>query len=386
MKCFQYLAFAAVLTLLIAPVPTHAADDVQELRAQFDSIIGGLNENSFDKFNRAIVKNDMLARIYADRLIEQEVKRAFSGDFAASIQQMFVAAFPPSKKEILGTLIDFQFEGDRGRAVVRYAASGYRFSYHVYELQRGARDRLVIVDWVDYYLGSRFSDDAGAALVMAMPSRPATRNILEDKSLSDGEVFQVAELFKAVRDNQPPRFFQIADDLGEAILKDATISRLGLRFAMMSGDEARIEDAVRRVMENYPGDALYSLRLLEYLIPVRRYQDAIDALDNLQDALGLRDGASESVKASAALAMGSLEEAAEYALKATANEPGLELSWWSLLRARTRAADYEGATEVLARLEDDFGQRLDPQTLRRDPFLRVLADKPAYLDWRATRE
>lgn len=106
----------------------------------------------------------------------------------------------------------------------------------------------------------------------------------------------------------------------------------------------------------------------------------------LQDEIGIKDGATESLKASAALAMGNIADAEEYALQATLNEPSLELSWWSLLRARTRAEDYGAATEALAHLEDDFGHNLDPQKLKKDPFLKVLADKQEYLDWRASRD
>lgn len=386
MKCFQCLAVAFAFVLLLVPGAVTAADDVQKLRAQFEGIVEGLNKNSFEKFNRAIVKDDMAARIYGNRLIEQDVKKAFASDFSASIQQMFVAAFPRSSREILGKLIDFQFDGNQGTAVVRYSASGYRYSYHVYELQRGAKDRLLIVDWIDYYQGSQFSEEAGAALVMASPSRQATRKMLENQTLGDAEIFQVAELFKAVRDNKLPRFFQIADDLDEAVLKDTAIARLVLRFALMSGDKGRIERAVGRIVETHPNDPLYSLRLLEFYIPARQYQQAIDAVARLQEAIGVKDGASESIKASAALAMGDLPEAEAFAVQATELEPGLELSWWSLLRARTRAENYSGATVALERLEDDFGKTLDPATLKRDPFLKALADKQAYLDWRAGRD
>ena len=67
-------------------------------------------------------------------------------------------------------------------------------------------------------------------------------------------------------------------------------------------------------------------------------------------------------------------------------EPSLELAWWSLLRARTAAGDYAGAIEAMARLEDDFGESLSSQQLRKDPFLRVLSGKQEYLDWRASRQ
>ncbi len=386
MKWVQQLAAAAAFVVILWSASASANAETDRLRAEFQEIVQGLNDDSFDKFRRAIVQKDMLARIFADRLIETEVKKSITKTFSTSFQQMFTSSFPKSKKEILGTLIEFQFQGNEGRAIVRYASSGYRYSYHVYELGLGSKGRLVILDWIDYYDSGRFSDNVGEALVMAMPSKPASRKLLTNKSLSDGDIFQVAELFKAVRDNKPDRFFQIYDGLNEALLREKVIVRASFNLALIARDKARTRNAVRVLVETYPNDPLFSLRLVEYYISTRQYQEAIDALVVLQDSLGLKDGATESLKASAALAMGNTGDAEQYAVQATVVEPSLELSWWSLLRARTRAENYGGATEALTRLEDEFGHTLDPEQLRRDPFLKVLADKQEYLDWRATRE
>lgn len=360
--------------------------DVEKLRAQFESIVQGLNDNSFDRFRRATATRELVERIFRNRLIEPDVKKTFTSDASASIEQMFTSSFPPTKKEILGTLVDFRFSGSEGRAVVRYAASGYRYSYHVYELQLDEKGRMVIVDWIDYYQANRFSAEAGDALVMARPSRPATRKMLENKNLGESELFQVSELFKAVRDNKAERFFQIYDDMNESLHAEITVMKLNLFLALAVRDAVRIENAAERLAAKRPDDPLFSLRLIEYYIPTRQYDKAIDALVRLQDEIGIKDGATESLKTSAALAMGNIADAEEYALQATLNEPSLELSWWSLLRARTRAEDYGAATEALARLEDEFGHNLDPQKLKKDPFLKVLADKQEYLDWRASRD
>lgn len=385
MKRLHNFAAAAALMVFMWSLSALADVEADEFRSQFEGIIQGLNDNSFDRFHRATEKNDMTARIYADRFIEPDVKKAFVNDFSGSVEQMFSSSFPKSKTDILGTLIDFQFEGSEGRAIVRYSISGYRYAFHVYDLRLDGKGRLNIVDWLDYYQGNRFSDEAGDALVMAMPSRAATRKMLANKDLSDADVFQASELFKSVRDNKPDRFFQIYDGLDEALLKEKVVIRQNLSLSLLVRDRARIASAVRIVVEMYPDDPLYSQRLTEYYITTRQYEKAIDALVRLQERLGVKDGATESLKASAALALGNTAQAEAYALQATVVEPSLELGWWSLLRARTRAQDYSGATEVLARLEDDFGHTLDPQKLRKDRFLKVLADKQEYLDWRATR-
>lgn len=386
MKWIRHWPVAVLFTALLIPIQATAQADVDKLRQQFDSVIQGLNDNSFDQFDRAISKKDMTARIYGAAIVEPDVKKAFSADFATSIQSIFTASFPKSRKEILGTVIGFKFEGKEGRAVVRYASSGYTYTYHVYELSQDSRGRLQILDWIDYYQGGRFSEKAALGLVMAMPSKTATRNLLANKTYTEGQLFQVGELFKAVRDNQPERFFQIFDGLDGVLQKEPIIVRLNLPLTEAYPESPRAANAVRLIVETNPDTELYSLRLSSFYIQTGQFAEAIDALTTLQTALGIRDGAIESLKSSAALAMNSVEDSENYALQATQVEPSLEVSWWSLLRARTRAGDYSGATEALARLEDDFGHSLDPATLRRDRFLRVLASKPEYVDWRASRK
>jgi len=379
----RHLAAAVIFTALLIPVPASAQADT---RQQFDAIIEGLNRNSFDRFNRAISKKDMTARIYGAYMIEPEVRQAFSKDFATSIQGMFVSSFPKSKRDILGTVVDFQFQEGEGRAVVRYAASGYRYAYHAYELGVDSKGKVLILDWIDYYQGSRFSRQAAEGLVMAIPGKAATRNLLGNRNYDEGQIFQAGELFKAVRDNQPERFFQILDGFDPALQKEPVILRLNLQLAMVFPQSPRAGNAARLIAETYPKEALYSLQLSNHYIQTGQFREAIDALTTLQTGLGLTDGATESLKSSAALAMNELEESERFALQATTSEPTLEVSWWSLLRARTRAGDYAGATEALARLEDDFGHSMDPATLRRDRFLKVLADKPEYKDWHASRQ
>lgn len=386
MYSLRSIAGAMVLmAVFVATPPAASAADNDAPRAQFEAIMQGLNENSFERFNRAIDEKALTQRIIGTRLIDAEIKKSFARDFDASIDGMFASSFPESKSDILATVIGFQMQGNQGRAVVRFAASGYRYSYHVYELALGPNGRLSIVDWIDYYQGGRFSDEAGLAMVMAMPNKPATRSILEDKKLADQDVFQVGELFKAFRDSNGPRFFQIYSELDSALQQDRVIARLNLHMALQVRDGARVERALAHLQEVSPGDALQSLRLVEFYIPARRYKAAIEALELLEKDLGVRDGAIGSLRAMAALADGNSEDAVDYAKQATEAEPTLEVAWWSLLRARTRAGDYAGATEALTRLEDDFGENLDAQQLAKDRFLKVLADKPEYLAWRSSR-
>ena len=377
------VAFLALSLAIAVGTPALAAD--AEARAQFERIIDELNDNSFKSFLASISRPAMLERIYARRIIATPVRDGFERDFANVVQSMYTESFPRSDTDIIGKVVAFEQTGGSGRAVVRFSAGGYRYSYHVYELAVAGDGRLAIVDWADHYAGSRFSDAVGNSLAMAMPGKPVVRQMVTIVELSEGQAFQVGELFKAVRDRKTQRYFQIHDDLDEVLRKDELIVRLTAQMAILSNDRARYEQAIEGIRSYLPADPLQSLTLATYDIGKRRFEDAIAELDRLGQALGVVDGVIESFKASAAMALGDFERAESLALQATAAEPTLELAWWTLLRVRTAAGDYSGALEPLARLADDFGQDLGPERLAKDRFLGVLASQQAYIDWRASR-
>ena len=382
---------AAALVLALAPQLVTAQSADAEMREQFEAIINGLNDNNFDQFQRAVNETALVNRIFGTRVIDADAREQFAAGFSGTLQELFVSSFPRARNqaesggEIIGTIIAFQFQDGQGRAIVRYAGKGYRFSYHSYELTR-SRNKLVIVDWFDYYNSSWFSEDVGDSLVRAMPAQASVRSIMKTPNPSDGQVFQVGELLKAVRDQNPRRYFQIYDGLEDVLRSEPHIVVLNYQFSRTLGDSARLDQAVQSLVAAFPGDALHSLGLSAYYIRRNLFNEAITELDRFESALGMKDGVSEAFKATSAMALGDFERAQAFALSATQVEPGLELSWWTLLRARTAAEDYTGATEAMTQLEDRFGHLLIPQKLRRDRFLKALIDQQEYKDWRAERD
>lgn len=386
-------AFVTIAVLLFAAPAKSLAQDVADepFRAQFQAIIDDLNDNTFSTFLDAINQQAFLNRVLGARVVEQEAAEAFAGSFAEGVQSMFTGSFPRPRSQaevgdIIGTLVSFDARDGQARAVVRYESKGYRYSYHAYDLVRGRNGRVQIVDWFDYYQGSWFSEEVGDTLVRTMPGKGPVTAVLELGKPTEAQLFQVGELLKAVRDQNPQRYFQIYDGLEEVLRREPFVVLLNYGYSRYLGDPRRLEAAVADVTARLPGDARTSLSLADYYIARRRFEDAIGALETFEKALGTSDGASGSLKATAAMALGEFERAEAFAASATDAEPALELAWWTLLRTRTAAEDYEGATEALTVLEDRFGYLLIPQKLRRDRFLKVLIDQEAYQDWRAQRD
>ncbi|MDJ0711985.1 MAG: hypothetical protein QNJ14_16470 [Woeseiaceae bacterium] len=377
---------AIVLVMMVAPQPGFAQSQDDALRGEFEAMIGGLNDNSFKLFHEMVDQRAMLSRVIGAYAISPDIRDQLDANPREWIESAFRSSFPPSDGEIIGTVVAFEVYEGTARALVRWESSGYRFSYHIYELELRGGDKLSIVDWIDFYQAGRFSELVAQSFVYTMPTSEATVQLLDDKSRSQGELFQVGEMFKAVRDTRHDRFFSIYDAMDESLRSEKIVTKLNLDMTMSWNDAARTGRAYLAVVETFPQDPLYSLKLTGFYIATRQFEKVIPELEVLQQGLGVTDGASESLKVSAAMALGDFERAEALALNATKVEPGLELSWWSLLRARTAAQNWAGATEAMTELEERFGHLLIPQKLRRDRFLKALIDQQEYKDWRAARD
>jgi hypothetical protein len=88
----------------------------------------------------------------------------------------------------------------------------------------------------------------------------------------------------------------------------------------------------------------------------------------------------------ASLVLGKAEDALSHAQRAVQIEPGLELGWWSALRANTALDQHAGAVEALDELEKTFGYTLGPEAFENDPSMADLLLSAEYESWLASRE
>ncbi|MDH3778110.1 MAG: hypothetical protein OES59_04760, partial [Gammaproteobacteria bacterium] len=138
---------AAALVLALAPQLATAQSADADMREQFEAVINGLNDNKFEPFQRAVNETALINRIFGTQVIDADAREQFAAGFSGTLQELFISSFPRARTqaesggEIIGTIIAFQFQDGQGRAIVRYAGKGYRFSYHSYELTR-SRNKL----------------------------------------------------------------------------------------------------------------------------------------------------------------------------------------------------------------------------------------------------
>ena len=375
-----------------------AQDDVREaqqqaeqerqdiFRAGFQEIVADLNNDSLERFAHAIDREDMLERIFGLRLIDPKVKKNFRESFDDNLVNILQSAFAGTGGNIRAAWLGFGSKGDRGKAIVRYDLPDFQFNYHEYELRLDRKGRIEIVDWIDYLDGEKFSDGVGVQLVSLNPGKPAVRKLLDFQGPTEQQTFQMTELLKASRDRQVDRYFDILGDLDETLRSQRAVVLMSVHLTRATGNRRKLRTALIDVDKYFPEDPLYSLMLLDYYFPSRKYEQAMDALLRLQSELGVQDSAMAARLSAASLVLGNAEDALRYAEEAVQIEPGLELGWWSALRARTAIRQYDKAVEALDELEKTFGYTLGPEAFEKDPSMADLLLSSEYESWLDSRE
>ena len=280
-------------------------------------------------------------------------------------------------------LLTVESRGTRGRAVVRFDMSHFRFNYIEYQLELDDEDRLRVLDWDDYMRGYRVSERIGLLLVQGQPSVNAVRKLIDFPNVQEREVFQVMEVLKAARDMDFERFFNIFENLDEKLQRQRAVLIVGLGAARDARRRRNQRTMLVAIDRYYPNEPLFALSLLDYYFPAKQFEKAHDALVRVTRKLRIDDAVSNARLSSATLVMGKVDDAVAYAAKSVQQEPDLELGWWAVLRAQVAAGDFATAVEALGQLTGQFGHTLDPAALAKDPSLKKFSESSEYRDWYA---
>jgi hypothetical protein len=386
MKIAKQIATVVVLGVLATPL--FAADDDAKAIGQFNEFLEAVDQKSFAMMQDFFDQTDLSNRILGHQSVQPDVEEMLRGDFWNIIERGVASVLPPEGLKIKGELIQFAFEDGKGQACIRFSYPDHNFQFHRFELRHDRRGRLKISDWFDSNKGLMFSALIGEELLAAKPTKEATRRLLSNRTPTDLQLFQATEILKAIRDRQAPRFFEIYDEFDEPLKREPWIAKNAVYMAQALKDIDRFSRSFEIFADVFADNPDMALLLSDFYLIVQDYERALSSLQRFEQHFAVNEGALPAKLSAIALAVGKLEDAEKFAVKATVNEKSVELGWWSLLRARAAAQDYEGALEALTYLEDNFGHRLDAAKLRRDKFRAFtrLASSQEFKDWRASRD
>jgi hypothetical protein len=385
------VVFAAVMFVPLYADETSDAEKAElakreSFRSGFTAIVDDLNNSQFDSFIRAVNRRAMIEQIFGLRLIDQKVKKQFNDRLEYTYDDMIKSGFTVPEEGLKATLLGLESRGDLGRAVVRYDYPDFQFGYHEFDLRLDKKSRVVVVDWIDFLSGMKFSESIGRSLVMSAPSKAAMRKLLDFQNVNDRELFQFGELLKSARDRKLDRYLEIHDGLEPRFQRQRIVVESSVQIARKTRKRRQMIAALAIMAEHYPTEPLYSLMLLDYYFPSRKYEEAFLALQLLSDRLDVEDAAMDARLSAAALVMENSQDATAYAEMALEREPGLELAWWSALNARAASSDFAGSVVALQQLEAEFGYKLGPDALQKNPGFAPLIASDEFKGWLETRQ
>ncbi len=384
---------AFLIALLVVPTLADDADDREELelarqqafRSGFTTIVESLNLGTFDLLVSSINREEFIDRIFGLRLISQTIQRDFRENMQTQFADLVKSGFAVSEDGVKATLLGIESRGDRGRAVVRFDLPKLQFGYHEYELILDKKNRVIVVDWVDFLRGEGFTDGVGVSLTIALPSKQAMRKLIDYKNVKDSDLFQFTELLKAARDRRADRYIDIINNLSPEMQRQRIVVLTGVQLTKTINSRRMMRTALIQMANHFPEEPLYSLMLLDYYVPSKMYEEAVAALRRTYEQFDFDDAAMEARLSAIVLVMGNSADASALADRAIELEPGLELGWWSALRARVALSNFAGAAEALQQLEQHHGHSLGPEALERDKSFAALLASDEFKTWAASR-
>jgi hypothetical protein len=380
-----------VILLLASGAMAQSPEDEELLHKQafetgMQEIVATLNAGSRARMVAALDGEVLIERILGLRLIDKRAKDHFIESLQGDLSPLLQQSTALSGDEIVATLVGVESRRSRGRAIVRYDLPKLQFSYHEYELVLDEEVGLRILDWSDFMWGEKFTDSIGNTLVAASPRPQAVRKMIKYKNIRDQEVFQLTELLKAARDSDIKRYVEIINAMEPRLLQERSVVLLSVQMSKNWGNRRMLRTALVQMAQYFPDDPLYSLALLDYYVPSRMYAEAVAGLQRTYAKFGFEDAAMEARLSALTLEMDNDADALAHAERAVELEPGLELAWWSALRARVAMANYGSAVEALQQLEQEHGHTLGAAELERDKTFAALLASEEFTSWAATRQ
>ncbi len=372
----------------VAPAQEYDADQLAEIerrknfQAGFEAIVEDLNNQSVLAFTRAIDHELFLDRVFSLRLIDARLRKHVSENIETSLPMAIEQHFERYDGNIRAHLLAFDSRGEMGRATVRYDLPSFQFTYHEYELRwDDDRNRVVILDWVDFLHGQSYTESNSEDLIAQAPTRAAVRKLIENRNATDAQIFQLTELVKSVGNRNVDRFVQIFEPMDERLKAERSVVRMHAQFMRAMRKRRNLRTALIEMDKHFPEEPLFSLALLDLYFPSRQYDKALGALLRLESRLGVEDSAMKARLSAGSLAAGNVEDAVAYGEQSLNLQPDLELGWWSLLRASVVAGNNARAVESLTRLEDDFGHTLNREAFARDRSFAAFVSSAEFRAW-----
>jgi hypothetical protein len=351
-----------------------------------EAIVEQMNAGSSQAFSDAVDTDALLHRVFDGLEIDEKLKSGFSQTIRRSKNQLGENIIRSMAAGSYAKVLTVDQNGDKATALVRYDYGNRGLGYHAYELGKDGAGNVRIVDWLDYLVGSRYSDALRLSAVSFEPTAASVRGLVPEHHGSDDEYARFAEVILAYRSKEFQKFYNASASLSLGLRRTRFMHLLTCQVSKMTGDQNLYINAYRELSKNFGNDPTVVLSLLSYYFSKGDYEEVMTSLRLLQQEFGVRDAALLSMMSRTALGMRNAEEAAVLADEAISIEPGLEAPYWAAIAAHVALNHHNIAVITAKSLEEQFGKSLTREQFENNGLYREFVNSPEFKEWQSGKD
>jgi hypothetical protein len=266
------------------------------------------------------------------------------------------------------------------RALVRIDMGERGLNYMDFLIAKRDDGSWSIVDWLDYAQGQAYTGSLRLVIALMMRDQPSFMSRLLGMPEVDADLARsIGEMGAAGQRGDWTGWLEIYRTLPEEVRMNRVFLVTRMAAANVLGDRDEYMSTMADLREHHGDDPTLSLALIDYYILTGDPDRAYAAVDRLDEYTG-GDAALTNFRAGIALHTGDNAASIRYARQAIEQDPDYEDTYWQLMLAGTRAADYRAAMEGVRGLERRFGYALSEDELMEseEDFSGLVASK----EWR----
>jgi tetratricopeptide (TPR) repeat protein len=280
------------------------------------------------------------------------------------------------------TFLRLRTVNGRKQALFRLLMNG-PFNYHDYVLEEAPQGGVRVVDIYIYLTGEFISQSFRRMYIAAMASEPgAVGKLVGNQNEYALALKKLQTMNQLTAQGKPAEALKVFHGLPESLQKEKNALVLRLQAGSKVSPKESM-DALEALRKAYPGDPSIGVVSLDPLFLAKKYDEVIEAVDDLDKALG-GDPFLHSFRASVYLEKGDLDKARASAKKSIEMDQALAAGYWALVSISLRAKTFRETVEWLNAIEKNLGVQF--KDLTTVPIYAEFIKSPEYEEWAKSRK
>lgn len=387
MKTFYHslrpLLCAALILLTTATSAADAKPDLSDFEKTARITTNAFNEGDYATYLAVFDFREIGTRIMEGFDMDESYVDTMQKQLESSLITQLQNS-PPGEFAQGARLLRVTPHGDGAKAMIRIDR-GLEGGVAIIELDLARTDDGVrAVDSYDYTVGSTMVQNARSLFALAMGDTSMLQRAIKTISGKRQNAFLLRDYMNAVREGTIEEVLATYAALPGDVQSDRAALVSAAVTAANTGDEQKILAVGRELAKRFGSDPTLGMVLVDYYILTGNIDGALESLERVSDAIGVRDSSLVGLMAMIAAeddapkAITLYEEAAEL-------NPDFVFAYWAMLYLHAEVGDYSAAADTASVLTDRFDYYLTDEEIAGMPELAGWRESAEYKAWQGSR-